>query len=59
MSQAQYRILSATSPEALQTDVCEYLRKGWVPQGGLAVAQVSPQTSQRWYYQAMTKPAQA
>ena len=58
MPQAQYQILSATSANALQLEVCELLRKGWVPQGGLAVAPV-PGASSRLYYQAMTKPAQA
>lgn len=32
----QYRILSSTSPYKLSLEVEEYIKMGWVPQGGVS-----------------------
>jgi hypothetical protein len=47
-----YWILKAEKDHELAKEVREYIRKGWVPQGGVA-------TDGIWFYQAVVKAAGA
>jgi hypothetical protein len=47
-----YWILKSEKDHDLAKEVREYIRKGWVPQGGVA-------TNGGWLYQAVVKAASA
>ncbi|MDX2038194.1 MAG: hypothetical protein SFX72_16215 [Isosphaeraceae bacterium] len=47
-----YLICESMSVEKLRQEVEQLIRKGWRPQGGVAVV-CSHQTSNWWFYQAM------
>jgi hypothetical protein len=50
----EYKVIEANDTAGLQQEVNREIQAGWVPQGGVAVAQ-SEITSTWWYYQAMVK----
>jgi hypothetical protein len=51
----EYRILEATSAEALQNEVTTCINRGWRPLGGLCVVNSQANSGNWYFYQAMIR----